>query len=356
MKTYRVGLIGTGSIATGVHIPGILSCPNLELVAICDSNPEALEETSKKFGISKEYCFTNYQDLIACPEVDAIDITTSNDAHFEIAMAAVAAKKPYALEKPVTLNKADAAILADATAKAGLANMVCFSYRFIPAARYAKDIIQRGLLGKLHHINMQYLQAWGNLDIPMRWRFQKALAGSGVLGDLGCHAIDLVRFITEKEYTAVCGQATTITKMRKLPDGEGEGEGVVDVDDVCNYMADMEDGLSATFQASRFSYGRGNYQRLEIYGSKGALVYALDEEPHKNTLSICMGEPMRETNTFTKLPIPGKHHTNQSQAFADILNGVGDGLSATIQDGYKNQIVLDAILASVENKNWIAIN
>ncbi|GHU04357.1 hypothetical protein FACS1894147_09420 [Spirochaetia bacterium] len=207
------------------------------------------------------------------------------------------------MEKPVTLNAGDAKTLADATAKAGVKSMVCFSYRYKTAARYARELIRSGTLGDIYHVSMDYLQAWGLPDhkTPLVWRFVKSRAGSGALGDLGCHALDLVHFVTGKNYVKVISDADTFVKERTLPDKSGAG--ISDVDDYCNYMARMEGGASATFRISRFAYGRGNYQRLEIYGSKGALVYKLDEKPNKDELEVCIGKPLGDLNVFTPLPV-----------------------------------------------------
>ena len=348
---HRVGLIGAGGIADFIHIPGIMACPDLELVALCDIDPKVLKEKSEKYGIKEDYRFTDYNDLIKCNEVDVIDIATPNDVHFEIAMASVAAGKPYSLEKPVAMNAVQSAELIAATGN--LPNMVCFSYRFHSAARFARDIINKNQLGDIHHVNMQYFQSWGNADydVPLVWRFQKKRAGSGALGDLGCHALDLTRFILSREYLSVCAHTGIFVHDRTIDSGNKTG--AVDVDDFCNYMADMEDNISAGFQITRFAYGRNNYQRLEIYGSKGALVYKYDEEPNTNTLEICMGEPMRDSYVFSKLPVPNRFKSNQMQAFADILNGKGDGLTASIKDGHKNQLVIDAILKSAEKRIWV---
>jgi len=351
---HRVGLVGTGGIAMWAHLPGIAESPDLELVALCDINSEALNEKGDKYNIPAEYRFKDYRDLIACDIVDVVDVTTSNDAHFEIALTAAKAGKPYSLEKPVTMNAVESADLLAATGK--LPNMVCFSYRFKAAARFARDIVQKNQLGVIHHVNTQYFQAWGGFEnkCPLLWRFQKDRAGSGALGDLGCHALDLVRFILDKDYLSVCAHNGTITHERNLVGGKGTGP--VDVDDFSNYLVAMEDGISGSFQITRFAYGRNNYQRIEIYGSQGALIYKLDEEPGVDSIDICIGGPMRETYTYTKLPTPGRFNSNQMQSFADILNGKGDGLAATIEDGHKNQLVVDAVLKSAEERKWIDIS
>ena len=355
-KVIRIGSVGLGGIWTGVHEPGIRRSPDLELVAICDIDEEKLKAAGEKYGIDEAHRFVDYHDLINCPDVDAVDICTSNDAHFEIGMAAVEAGKPYDIEKPITMTAEEADILANATKEKGIKNMVCFSYRFKAAARYAKDLIAQGKIGKVYHVDMQYFQAWGlpRVDCPLAWRFIKNRTGSGALGDLGCHALDLVRFVLGKEYTNIVGHTGTYVKERKLEKGEGVGQ--VDVDDFCNYMADMEDGVSASFQITRFGFGRGNYQRMEIYGSEGAIVYSLDATPGlEDEIEVCSGDINADAHVFSKLPIPQQYYSDQMQSFADILNGVGDGMPATIFDGQANQHVVDTILDSAEAGNWMEI-
>ena len=333
-KVIRVGSVGLGGIWTGVHEPGIRRSPNLELVAICDIDEEKLQAAGEKYGIPPERRFTDYHALINCPDVEAVDICTSNDAHFEIAMAAVEAGKPYDLEKPITMTAEQADTLAKATEEKGLKNMVCFSYRFKAAARYAKDLIAQGKIGHVYHVDMQYFQAWGlpRVDRPLVWRF-----------------------VTGKEYTRVVGHTGTYVHERKLLPKDGEGTGKVDVDDFCNYMVDMEDGISASFQITRFGFGRGNYQRMEIYGSEGAIVYSLDAQGSGvDEIEVCSGDINADAHVFSKLPIPERYYVDQMQSFADILNGVGDGLAATIQDGQANQHVVDAIIKSAEEGTWLA--
>ena len=180
-QVIRIGSVGVGGIWSGVHEPGIRKSPNLELVAICDIDREKLDAVGEKYGIPAERRFTDYHDLIRCPDVDAVDICTSNDAHFEIAMAAVEAGKPYDLEKPITMTAAQAEQLAQATRAKALPNMVCFSYRFKAAARYARELIASGKIGQVYHVDMQYFQAWGlpRFNRPRVWRFVKSRTGSG---------------------------------------------------------------------------------------------------------------------------------------------------------------------------------
>ena len=355
-QVIRVGSVGVGEIWDGVHRPGIAKSPDLELVAICDIDEEKLQAVGEKYGIPPEYRFVDYHDLINCPLVDAVDICTSNDAHFKVAMAAVEAGKPFDLEKPITLNAQEADILAAAVQEKGVKNMVCFSYRFKAAARYARDLIQRGMLGTIYHVDMQYYQAWGLpfCQTPLVWRFQKDLTGSGALGDLGSHALDLVRFVTGQEYTRLVSHTGTFIREREKLDGSGLGQ--VDVDDFSNYMAEMDGGIRATFRITRFGYGRGNYQTMEIYGSEGAIQYELDHAaPDTDEISICIGQANAEAHVFTKLPIPDKYKVDQMQSFADIINGKEDGMAATIFDGQINQHAVDAVLQSSEEGRWITL-
>lgn len=355
MSVIRIGSVGIGGISRGVHLPGIAKSPDLQLVAVCDIDPEALRYARETYGVDEAHCFTDYHDLINCPEVDAVDISTPNNVHFEVAMAAVKAGKPYAVEKPVTLDSREADELAKATAEKGVKSMVCFSYRFKSAIRYAKELVDRGALGKLYHVDMQYYQAWGlpTFHTKLEWRFQKALTGSGALGDLGSHALDLVRFVTGKDYKRLISHTGTFITQREKKDGSGLG--TVDVDDFSNYMAEMEDGVAATFRITRYAYGRGNYQTMEVYGSEGAIQYELDHVSDTDELFVCVGKPYMETKTFVKVPIPERCRVDQMQSFADIILGKEDGKAAGIADGQINQHAVDAVLKSAETGGWVEL-
>lgn len=352
MAIIRIGSIGLGNISAGVHIPGILSSPDLRLTAICDADPERLRQRGEQYGIDEAHRFTDYHDLIACPDVDAVDISTPNVSHFEIAMAAVAAGKPYGVEKPITMTAEEADVLTAATRKAGVKSMVYFSYRYKAAARMARDILLSGKLGKVHHVNMQYYQGWGlaDNDCPLVWRFVRSVTASGALGDLGCHGLDLVSFVTGADYEAVTAHLDTILPERRLPDNSDYGK--VDVDDFSNMLCKMTGGISASFQISRFAYGRGNYQRMEIYCEHGGLVYHLDRIPGVDELAMADKE---SGGVYVDQVIPEKYHVSQMQAFADLLLGRDDGENASITDGKRNAHVLDAILLSAKTGNWVRL-
>ena len=353
----KIGLIGLGGIMRGVHAPGIKASGAFEITAVCDINREALDKFGDAYEIPAERRFTDYRDFIACPDVEVVDIATPNDVHVPIALAAVAAGKAYSCEKPVALNAPDAIRLEEATRAAGLPSMICFSYRFVPAARFARDLVRRGDLGEIQHVAIQYLQGWGlpDVDCPLRWRFIKARSGSGALGDLGSHAVDLVSFITGLGVCQVVSQCETVVKERKLQEDPAK-VGPVDVDDYANFMAELEGGATCCFQISRLAFARGNYQRLEIYGTRGALVYMLDANAdNRGTLDLCIGNAMRNSRSFVRTEVPACYHASQMSAFADILLKRGDGLAATIEDGAENMKVLDAVLASQVSGQWVPV-
>lgn len=353
-KKIGMGVIGLGGIANAVHIPGINNSPDAQLVAICDIDEKKLKERQAQYGIDDAHAFTDYRDLMSCPDVDAVDICTPNDMHVPIAMEAARRKLPFAVEKPLGINRAETEELYELVKQNNVPNMICFSYRFKAAARYARDLIQQGKLGKIYHVYARYLQAWSGPNCGMAWRFQKVHTGSGALGDLGAHMLDLVRFMTGEDYVRVVADNGTFIHERKSNDPANPDVMLpVDVDDYSHYFATTESGIATSFEISRFGYGRGNYQRVEVYGEKGALVYELERE---DTLDICIGDVYKSQNLFTRTPIPWHYYTDQMQTFMNIVNGRDNGNAAHIEDGHRNQILLDAILESGEQGKAIVIS
>ena len=349
-KKFRIGVIGCGGIATW-HVKGIMDSPDLEIGALCDIVPERLEQKKQQCGASDDMCYADYIELMDSGKIDAVDICTPNHLHFPMAMAAVERGLPYSVEKPVCNSKEDAKTLLDATIKKNLPNIVCFSYRFIAAARYARDLVRSGQLGKIYHMSGEYFQGYGfpgknGVHGPLTWRFDKAQAGSGALGDLGCHMIDLIRFISGREFTRITSDADTFIRRRPYPAYDGT-EGDVEVDDYINMAGQLDGQIAVGMAITRYAYARGNYQRIEVYGDNGALRYTLEDG---EKLEINIGnEPMRNARIWVSVPIPGHYYSNQAQSFADILNGCGDGLAADIKDGWQTQKVIDAALAAAAN-------
>jgi predicted dehydrogenase len=345
MEKLKIGVIGMGGIAN-YHIWGIENSPDAELYAICDVSARALAERGEALGIPEERRYLSHRELLANAEVDAVMIGTPNMNHFAVALDAIRAGKPFALEKPIALNTREALILRDELAANPVAHIVCFTYRYKSAVRYARELIRSGKLGAIRHVYSQYLQGWAiPEEVPLYWRFSKELSGSGALGDLGSHILDLHRFLVG-ETISVVGHGDTIVRERDKLDGSGKGE--VDVDDFCHVLGRMENGISSSMEISRFAYGRGNYQRIEIYGTKGALVYHLEAE------DALEGNFDDEEGGFRTLDIAETYKAEQMQSFFDLVRGKDDGLNATIEDGYVNQRTIDAIIESFAEGRWIS--
>ncbi|MGI5869009.1 MAG: Gfo/Idh/MocA family protein [Kiritimatiellia bacterium] len=347
-KTIRMGVIGLGGIARYAHIPGIQRSPDAELVAVCDIVPEKLEAAAKDHGLDPSRCFLEYESLLECPDVDAVTICTPNDLHVPIALAAVAHGKPFAVEKPLSVDAKSAKRLHDAVKAANIPSMVCFSYRFKAAARHARDLIAAGRIGTLRHVYACYVQSWGNpkRNCPRVWRFDAKASGSGALGDLGSHALDLVRFITGLEYESLVAQNGTFTHQRRSPDpAQPETLLPVDVDDYSHCLAQMEGGVGAVFAITRNAFGRGNFQRMEFYGDNGGMIYELE---HEDSLSVCFKPDQEKNHRYDRVTVPAKYRCDQMQTFFNIVNGRRRDPGATIEDGYRNQLCLDAILKSAK--------
>ena len=351
-KKFRVGVIGCGGIAAW-HIRGIMDSPDLEAGALCDILPEKLEEKKQLCSASDDMLYDDYIKMLDSGRIDAVSICTPNYLHFEMAMEAVKRNIPYAVEKPVCGTHEEAKTLLDETNKKNLPHMVCFSYRFKAAVRYARDLILNGSLGKIYHVSGEYFQAWGLPDIktgslcPFVWRFDKNKTITGALGDLGCHMIDLIRFVTGREFTRLTADSDTFIHKRPLPGSDGDSMGDVKVDDYINIAGQLEEQIAASLSITRYAYGRGNYQRIEVYGDNGALRYTLED---KDKLEINIGnEPMKHSHIWCPVPIPWHYNSVQMQSFADILNGCGDGLAADMNDGWQTQKVIDAAVAASKN-------
>ncbi len=351
-KTIRYGFIGCGNITREIHIPGIQNADGVIITAICDTDPVRLEQTRLSLGLPLQAAFSDYEALLDSGLVDAVSITTPNDSHIPTAMAAAVRGISFACEKPLSVDAPSAKPLVDLVNKTGLKAMICYSYRFKKAARYARDLIADGRIGTVRHIYVRYLQSWGNpeKDVPRVWRFDRAASGSGALADLGSHMLDLVRFLTDDEYTCFTAQNGTLVPERRSVDPAKNGiREPVDVDDYAHFFAQTEGGIAASFEISRNAFGRGNFQHIEIYGDRGALIYELEDD---DSLQICEGSD-EGSHTFRTAEIPDKYRVSQMQCFIDRLRGDEYGLAATVSDGYEGMLALDEIIRSSDEGHCV---
>ncbi|MBI1255901.1 MAG: gfo/Idh/MocA family oxidoreductase [Chloroflexi bacterium] len=341
------------------------------LVAVAGRNAEATAEAAKRYGYEKYY--TDWHDLINDPDVQVFDNGGPNDVHAEPCIAAAEAGKHIFCEKPLGRTAEEAKIMLDAVAKAGVQNMVAHNYRFVPAIVLARNLITSGKLGKIYHFRAVYLQEWiMDPNFGKVWRLDKSIAGSGTLGDLGSHIIDLARYLVG-EPTKTMAMTKTFIKERPLLDGSG-GRGEVDVDDAFTALIEFENGAMGTLEASRFAAGRKNYEVLEINGEHGSIrfnmermneleVYWADEEPRDtrgfHTVSVTESFHPYYENWWPQGHIIGWGETFVHE-FHHFFNAIINGdpvnpLGATFEDGYRTAVVSDAILKSAETGRQVDI-
>ncbi len=330
--------------------------------AACDINPEAKEAFANRYGW--ESFETSWEDLIARDDIDIIDICTPNVTHKSIAIAAAKVGKHVICEKPLAMNSGEAKQMYEAANQAGVIHMTAFNYRRVPAIQYAKQMIEDGKLGRIYHFNAFYLQDFfADPEFMWMWRCDKEVAGSGAHGDMNAHIIDLGRFLIG-EFDTVSGFMETFTKERPKQDGT---MGKVTVDDATSFMTRFKNGVMGSFNVSRCASGRKNHMRLEIYGSRGSLVFNLerlneleyfseDDNPgDKGFRTILVTE---NEHPYLHRWWPAGHIIGWEHTF---IHEIGDFLTATADknkvkpdfyDGYRCQQVLDVVMESAENNQW----
>lgn len=377
-NTIRVGIIGCGGIAQSQHIPGYLRAEDVEIAALCDVNEGLLQTVGEP--LNAPLLTTDYRELLADPQLDAVDICTVPDVHFPIAMAAIAAGKHVFCEKPLALNYADARRLYEAAKSADRTTGIGFVHRCTPAARLAHQVISEGALGEIYNVMAIFSAGGANYaEQPMRWRNHKAIAGAGALFDLGSHMIDMACWWLGQQITAVSAQTRVFVPQRQWPNGE---MAEVDTDDASTVLANFDSGAMGTFINSFAATGRGFDQRVEVYGSNGALIY---DQATPNELALCIGEEMLKLSTaagvngrkkepYPIMPVPENLRDrwwtgggSTRTLTPDFINAIrtadttdsssnGSGLFLpTFYEGMKVQEVLDAALLSVEEERWIKL-
>ena len=352
----RIVIIGCGGIANGKHIPELLKVNGCKITALCDIDKSALNKTAERLGIDEKHRFTDYKALIDSGDTDAVEICTPNYLHVPIAEYAVSKGLPVNIEKPLALDADEAERLGKLMAEKSVQGMMCFSYRFFPAVRYAKYILDKGLIGKVVSVNVEYLKSsafWEGRRLD--WRFVKKYAGTGVLGDLGVHLIDMAQLLVG-DIKSVSAMAGTIVKQRlKL---EKDELADVETDDYCNFIAELSDRKSgeavpASFVITRCALGHANTIKYDIFGTDGVISFDLN---NPDVLGVCIGEVDKACDGLHTVKVPQKFRLAQEQMFIDMLDGKDCVHLPTVDDGIKCQKVLDALLESAQTRKCIDIN
>lgn len=341
-----------------------------KLVAICGRNEDAVSEAARRYGYEGYY--TDWRKMLEDDRIQLFDNGGPNHAHAEPCIMAAEAGKHIFCEKPLARNAEESKTMLDAVQKAGVKHMVAFNYRFVPAIAQAKQLIASGALGRIYHFRAQYLQEWimPHYNTPMIWRLRKANAGSGALGDLGAHIIDLGRFLIG-EMKSVSAMTRTFTTERPEADGS---MGTVDVDDAFVACVEFENGAIGTLEATRYAAGRKNSNCFEINGEHGTIRFNLER---MNELDVFwVGSNPKETQGFTNVLIsegyhpywenwwPHGHIIGWEHTFVHELTHFLDCIvndkevspyGATFVDGYRAAVICDAILESASTKRQVDI-
>ncbi len=324
-----------------------------------------LKEAQTRLGF--EETATRWEEVVSRKDIDIVDIVTPGDSHASIAIAAAEAGKAILCEKPLANSLAEAESMSAAASRAGVVNMVCHNYRRCPAVALAKNLIDEGKLGDLYHYRGLYLQDWiVDPSFPRVWRLEKARAGSGSLGDILSHTMDLSRHLVG-EPVEVSGLLNTFITERPLPDGKGRGK--VDVDDSAQALVKFANGAVGYYEGSRFAPGRKNYNCFEINGSKGSLIWDLERMNELqlyvesgplsgfSTISVTDGKHPYMSAWWPPGHIIGYEHSFTHTVY-DFLKAIAKGESPRpdFEDGLKNQRVLDAIEKSAGTGQWVKIH
>ncbi|GLZ78400.1 oxidoreductase [Actinorhabdospora filicis] len=338
------------------------------MVAVCGRDPRRTAEAADRLGWEGHH--TDWRELIARDDIDLVDICTPGDSHAEIALAALAAGKHVLCEKPLanTLDEAEAmAGAADAARANGIRAMCGFNYRRVPAVTLMRDMIARGDIGTVRHVRAAYLQDWiVDPAHPLVWRLQRDRAGSGALGDIGAHIIDLTQYLTGQHITGVSALTETFIRQRPLPEAPAE-TGTVTVDDAAILTARLEGGAIATLEATRFATGRKNALRVEINGSHGSLAFDLER---LNELEFFDATAPPTTRGFTTVLVTepehpylaawwppghliGYEHTFTHQ-MRDLIEAIAHGRDPepSFTDALSVQRVIDAVEHSARTGTW----
>jgi predicted dehydrogenase len=386
MSGLRVAMIGHGFMGAAHSqawrvAPRFFDLPVVpEMTLLVGRAPASVAAAAEKWGWTETS--VDWREAIARDDIDVIDIVTPGDSHAEIAIAALEAGKHVLCEKPLANSVAEAETMVEAAAAAarrGIRSMVGFSYRRVPAATFAHELVAAGRVGVVNQVRASYRQDWlVDPAVPLAWRLQKERAGSGSLGDIGAHAIDLAQYVTGMHLTIVSGVLDTIVHERPvlastagLGGVAGEGMGTVTVDDVAIFAARFESGVLGSFEATRFATGRKNALVLEVSGSEGSIVFDLED---MNALRVYDRTAPATEQGFVRVQVTEPGHPYMSSwwptghiigyehtfthEIVDFVRAIDSGSdpSPSFADGLQVQRVLAAVETSAaDGSSWTAV-
>jgi predicted dehydrogenase len=331
------------------------------LKVICGRDEDGVRKVANRFGW-QEYS-TRWEEVVTRRDIDVVDICTPGYTHASIALAAAEAKKILFCEKPLANSISEAVEMLRAAQANNCVHMICHNYRRAPAVSLARKLMDDGEIGNVYHYRATYLQDWlRNPEFPTRWRLERKKAGSGALGDLFSHSVDLARYLV--------GEITEVSALLKTFVSERPTLGTnemthVDVDDAALSIVRFEQGAIGTIEATRYATGRKNFNRFEINGSRGSLVFNLermnelelykDEGPNSGFKTIQVTDP---THPYLSGWWPPGHIIGYEHTFIHTVLELLSALAEerlpipNFEDGVENQLILDAVERSAESRKW----
>jgi predicted dehydrogenase len=374
-RSIGVAVIGYGFMGK-VHsnawlkIPYSFASPAAvpRLVALCGRNEAKAQEVARRFGYVG--CYADWRQMLEDPEIQIVDTCTPDDRHRDPSIAAAEAGKHVICEKPLAMTVKDAHAMAEAAKKAGVKNMLCHNYRFLPAVRLARDLIDKGAIGKIRHFRATYLQEPGHdPSAPLEDCWYAAGTKSGVLLGIGSHIIDMARFIAG-EIVSVSGLVTTYTPARKTRAGTQE-QVSADEDNIA--LVEFAGGATGTLESSGVATGRKNTQAWEVNGSRGSICFDLEDPNHLQVYSDDMPREMRGFSAVSvtdpghplqTLYLPPGHnagweygHVHALHHFIECVanNAPVAPYGATFEDGVRVQLIMEAVRESSRTGRRIAL-
>ncbi|WP_236683167.1 Gfo/Idh/MocA family protein [Demequina globuliformis] len=372
-KNARVAMIGNGFMGAA-HSQGWRVAPRFfdlplrpQMAVMVGRNPDKNAQLAQAWGW--EESSEDFAATIARDDIDIVDIVTPGNLHCDMAIAALEAGKHVLCEKPLANTVDEARRMAQAAhtaAQNGIYAMVGFTYRRVPAATFARDLVARGAVGTVRQVRAQYLQDWlADPQAPLTWRMDKSKAGSGALGDIGAHAVDLAQYITADSLATVSGTIETFVKERPvlgqgqgLSGSAGEGTGPVTVDDFAAFTGRFDSGAVGVFEATRFATGRKNALQVEVAGDKGSILFNLED---MNAVQYYDATAPATEQGFRRIYVteadhpymaawwPPGHMLGYEHGFShqakDFIEAIASGEQPrpSFEDGYQVQRVLDAV-------------
>lgn len=375
-KEIRVGLIGCGFMgvahSNAFRNAGIWFNLPIKVVMklVCGKAEENLAGFASKFGW--EETETDWRKVVARKDLDLISIAAPGDLHRDIAIEAARHGKHVLCEKPLANNLWDAEMMSDAVKTAGIQHCCGYSYRFTPATALAARFVSEGRLGRIFHVYARYAQDWpSSADFPMVWRFNKAIAGSGSLGDICAHSIDLTHFITRLNFKEVIGNLQTIIPERPLKASDPQGERArVTVDDVAQFLCRFDNGATGCFEATRMATGRKNQNYIEVNGENGSLywdfekqgyLYFYDRTRPSTEQGFAKVNATHDAHPYGGGPWPQGHGIGYADTFvievAEFVKAIAarSAFRPNFEDGVRVQRVLDAVEKSAISRQWVSI-